>query len=296
MSRNEQGFTAADAVVLIVVLGPFVMLAVAPLVQNGCHRVNTNVACRGNMRRVYQGLQIHANENNGKLPQCFDVKASAGASADGVPDENSWWFRKVADLMYTDENPLDVEAERFRSEACILRCPASPDDPDGGDTDTTDKDRVYDENYGFNNWGFHYTNRVADRLPDPRKLEGGDSGASPLYHGSGAITGYYETGKDRSYIGLLADVPYASSTILLMDYVKADIAPMGGSRGPYDDDVFGYRFRHESEGLRRANVLFVDGHVESFTEKAFARKLGKVGTLHWDVVPKRRALDGSAVP
>jgi len=284
MSRTDSGLAVTEAVLLLVLAVLFAAMS-TPIVMNGCHPPGRHNSCKNNMLKIYQAVQLYANENNGKLPTCFDLRDGVGERA---PYENSWWFRKVANIMYPVENPLDIDAKRFVNEMCVLRCPESSDDPHGGDADSVEKDRVYDDNYGFNNWGFHYTNRVADRLPDPRKLARGSLGASPLYHGRGGITGYYETGEDWAHIGELADVPYAGATILLMDYVKADIAPMGGSRSRYSDLAHGLRFRHRANGgSTRANVLFVDGRVDSYTPGTFAAKWDednmRMSRLHFGV-------------
>jgi len=312
MRRSRRGITLTE---LLVVISVMTILAamVAPVLMRAVGAAN-QTSCKNNMMRLYQGFQIYANMNNGKLPQCYDVNIDADSKPDSVPHENTWWFRKVANLLYTDQNPLDINVGKFRNEMCVLRCPASPDHynqartaaiviPKTTGAGAVEKDRVYDNHYGYNNWGFRYSNTAADKLKDPRTLSIGRPGTSPLYHTAGTIVGYYETTPARpkdSYIGDLADVPYAGSTILLMDYIKGDIAPMGGSSsGTYNDNLFGFRFRHGSNKVTSydmksagtSNVLFVDGHIAAYTAGAFAATLNEdnmaTSSLHFKVSRKR---------
>jgi prepilin-type N-terminal cleavage/methylation domain-containing protein/prepilin-type processing-associated H-X9-DG protein len=315
MRHRRRGITLTE---LLVVVSVITILAamVAPVLQRAWARA-IQASCANNMGRIYQGFQILANQRSGKLPQCFDINYNTDTPDDSTVREGTWWFRKVGDIIYgsgNDENPLRLPTSEFRPERCVMRCPASPDHYDqartpsafiprveGSGLQRNEKDRVYDNNYGFNNWGFRYSN--SDCIPDPRGLGMGHPGTNPLYHGSGAITGYYETPvapsarADQSYIGHLADVPYADSVILLMDYIKADIAPMGGSSNTdYHDDLFGFRFRHGSSKVTRydtsspgqANILFVDGHIAGYSAARFATKYGDAGKSSLTYEVRRR--------
>jgi prepilin-type N-terminal cleavage/methylation domain-containing protein/prepilin-type processing-associated H-X9-DG protein len=309
MRHTRRGITLTE---LLVVVSVITILAtmVGPVLNRAYARA-IQATCSNNMSRIFQGFQLLANERSGKLPQCFDITYNTASPDDSTVREGTWWYRKVGEMIYgagNDQHPLLIPTNEFRPERCVMRCPASPDHYDQARTPKNfiprvsgaDKDRVYDNNYGFNNWGFRYTNTTDQRVPDPRNLGMGHPGTSPLYHGSGAIKGYYETPAtrpDQSYIGHLADVPYADSVILLMDYIKADIAPMGGSSSTtYDDDLYGFRFRHGSSRATRydmrspgqSNVLFVDGHIAGYTAQQFATKIGDAGKSSLTYEVRRR--------
>lgn len=67
-------------------------------------------------------------------------------------------------------------------------------------------------------------------------------------------------------IGEFAGVPEPGRTMLMMDYVKADVAP-----NLTNDFLRGYRFRHGGRG----NTLFVDGHVDLMSRQDFRRNWGE---------------------
>jgi len=248
-------------------------------------------------------------------------------------NETSWWYHKVVRVLYPDYNrkntetrtatlsdgtEKDVEVETitdyiqgndFRAEQCVLRCPVSMDpcphfrahrggrikEPAGGQNGVID--RVFDDNYGYNNYGFLYKNHVNQpAIPNPAVLRWGESGHSNYYHeqcfasgaaGWGAIQGWREDGQpggdtdDRTHLGRYADFPEASRTIVLMDYVKADVAPR-----LENDRLWGFRFRHNGT----ANVLFADGHVGLYSRAKFLSELGTLDPttqrekIHWYVV------------
>jgi len=258
------------------------------------------------MTQINLALQLYVNDNSGKLPQCFDL---AGTTV----KEASWWYRKMARRIYpTDRNhpsydQLNVprsydgwwntnsgtSLQKFDPDRCILRCPASPDYYNSRSASTViprcyeiDKDRVYDDNYGYNNFGFVYDPNVMTIHESDGSGHTADT--SYLYHkpnryGIGGrnpmepISGHYNVTNTTCYIGARTDVPEPGGTILLMDYVKADAQPFPGV-----DDMQGYRFRHGG----RANALFVDGHVEGFRERVLVSALGG-NQIHWTVKKRR---------
>jgi len=200
----------------------------------------------------------------------------------------------------------------FRSNRCVLRCPASIDpypqsDPDSPapeyhkQAEGVIKDRVFDDCYGYNNSGFTYAGHEDEHatiIPiksgqiDYNSVMWGRMYTSKYYHGGGwgAITGsrteydWYDDDGNAitcSYVGGSSKVVDAARTILLMDYIKADVAPR-----LENDNVFAYRFRHGG----RANVLFVDGHQRSYSEETFLADIGtddpitKRSRIHWNVI------------
>ena len=69
-----------------------------------------------------------------------------------------------------------------------------------------------------------------------------------------------------SRMGEFAEVPEAARTMLMADYVKADVSP-----NLTNDFLRGYRFRHGG----RANILFVDGHIDLMGRPDFVRDWGE---------------------
>jgi len=235
-------------------------------------------------------------------------------------DETSWWYHKVARALYPDYNRKKTETRTvtlsdgtqkqveietitdyiqgndFRPEHCVLRCPVSldpcPHTRAHHVAQPSNKviDRVFDDNYGYNNYGFRYKNHENQHaIPDPATLLWGRSGTSKYYHagGWGAIQGWrYDAlpGGDtdqKTHLGRYTDFPEASRTIVLMDYVKADIAPR-----LQNDGLWGFRFRHNGT----ANVLFADGHILVYSRASLLSDLGIIDPttgrerIHWYVV------------
>ena len=311
MTMTELLVVMSVITILASMMSPVLVRAQKEAVRRGCV---------GNMKQIHLGLELCANSNFGKLPRCFDVDHPTNLNAGCI--ESSWWYRKVARTMYPYDSNYDqltaprsddsfwtnpanatTNLQKFRAERSILRCPASPDPPDDrvahsgiprcGDID---KDRVYDDNYGYNNLGledrdglragFYYGTYSA--IPDrsPTNIPGV---TTDVYHTSGAITGQYIYKDGRytpprisryySYIGGIGDFVDAAGTVLLMDYIKADAAPFPGR-----DGLRGYPSSFSRHG-GRANVLFVDGHVEGYRKRTFLLSVGGP-SLHWQV--KRR--------
>ncbi|MFP4056958.1 MAG: type II secretion system protein [Candidatus Brocadiia bacterium] len=293
MRRPRRGVTLTE---LLTVVSVITILAamVTPILVRAQQGALTQ-RCKGNLGQLYQGIELYANDYVGRPPRCFDVHGTS-------VDEYSWWYRKLAETIHPQLNPLDIPTSDFRPDRCVLRCPASPDHYDQAHTpssiiprvsgdDATAKDRVYDNNYGYNNYGFSYDPGL-EVLPNPATLDIHEPGTNPLYHGSGAISGQYIRTADYAYIGAapLDGIPDMANTILMMDYVKADVAPIGGSSSSYDDRLYGYRFRHGGQttdvfGERsgRANVLLCNGNVQTLSARAFLNRLGK-GQVHWEVL------------
>jgi len=268
------------------------------------HKEAVRRSCMGNLRQIYTGLELIRNKEFGKFPNCFEASSNA-------IDEDSWWYRKVAQAVYPhgvahdnkhyDHLTVPYEDQRtwwsgaanahinlqpFRPDRTILRCPGSPDYFDdrhhgGGVTRNSggyDKYRVFDNNYGYNNYGFVYTGGSATRRVDLPTVPG--KGITSLYHdGCGiVITGHYDNDPTRTYtyVGDLAEFQGQSSTILMMDYVKADIAPG-------IDEEYGFRFRHGG----RASVLFADGRIEGYRVRRLMSEIA-ADTIRWGVrVPGR---------
>mgnify|MGYP000050083798 CR=1 FL=1 len=278
--------------------------------------------------------------------------------------EDSWWYHKLAralnttvslndkrmkcivcgarvDYMDAEEGkvhcnkPTITDDRSERAGHYVLRCPGSADPPNQIyapssliKVDGIDKDRVYDDCYGYNNFGFRY-GRSSDNtwqesppaLPDPNTLKWGSIGPTYYYRRSGTMWGSIkgipkhlmnpdDTTKCMcgnkwpcrfTRLGESAILPEPARTLLLCDYVKADVAPThlytldGGSLASVAyDGLRGYRFRH-GEAL---NVLFADGHVGFFTKRHLLAALGTLSpetvggdvsqplkrkTIHWEV-------------
>jgi prepilin-type processing-associated H-X9-DG protein len=299
-------------------------------------------SCSTNMRQIYVALQLYANNVYGKLPPCFEINTGGAAetptSVFGVK-ENSWWYRKVSSLLYPRRDPLSDPTSPLTPEHWVFRCPASMDMHNDGRAPLTypkvstgpnsDKDRAFDDNYGYNNFGFKYAAPNGDRsaIPDPNYVRWGAVPVSAYYHTVnwcpthgvvvsnangvcpvcrgglttggmtfGAITGRHKhilnntTGTAKcdcgkawpcvyAYLGELSEVREAPRTMLLVEYMKADVAPEFTN-----DFLRGYRFRHGGRG----NVLFVDGHIVLYDGRSLVQDLvndpaTQRPRIHWDV-------------
>jgi prepilin-type processing-associated H-X9-DG protein len=325
MTLTELLTVVAVIAILVSMMSPILMRAA---------KEATRRKCMGNMSQISVGLNLIANDNFGKLPKCYDLQKHKKT---WKPKEATWWYRKVARVMYPvgkfKKNTYDhltvprrrnknwwrkaakegSALQKWHPDHTIFRCPASTDMYDEKwqpqqkpRASGVDKDRVFDDNYGYNNYGFKYRGKgyggqctiyykhggrffQFSRLYHKRCNRGKGGYKNPhAIHGRYITPGHKEYDPDFAYIGALADYPDPAGTILLMDYVKADIAPSYDSRGDvkvggqtyhYPD---GGRFRHGE----RANVLFVDGHVEGFRDRIFRQAVAEGSRIHWHV--KRR--------
>ncbi len=336
MRRTRRGMTLTELLTVVAVIAILTSM-ISPMVVQA-RKSAQGRACMHNIQNIYVALSQIANNNYGRLPACFDldgedIKGTVyKVIVDGQVvkvkenDETSWWYHKVARVLYpdylrkkTEERTVTlqdgtkktvevttvtdyIQGNDFQPDQCVLRCPVSLDPcphtrahhvPNPNNTVI---DRVFDDNYGYNNYGFRYKNHENQHaIPDPATLMWGRSGTSSYYHektwtggtGWGAIKGWRvddQPGGDtdeKTHLGRFTDFPEASRTIVLMDYVKADIAPR-----LQNDGLWGFRFRHNGT----ANVLFADGHVLVYSREAFLSDLGIVDPttgrekIHWYVV------------
>ena len=305
MRRSHRGVTLTELLVVISVMAILTSF-VTPFVISVRH-VAVGRVCTSNMRELYTGVQLYAKLRLGRVPQCYVMSGNAVV-------ENRWWYNQVAEVLYPgkDQNPLTMNVKKFRPEHCMLRCPASRDNynstyaprAEGGRTvkigsstvnidhlSGADKDRCYDQCYGYNNMGFAYSQSgaILPNPDDPKQVPANSYPVGIFYHdgGVGAISGGYTetaataTAAGTTYMGRYANVREASRTILLMDYAKADAQPFPGR-----DGLFGYSFRHGG----RANVLFVDGHIEIHSKSSLLAGIGtpdpttRRSRIHWTVL------------
>lgn len=302
MHARRRGMTMTELLTVVAVIT--ILVAMMSPVLLRAQKEASRRACMGNLRHIYTGLELIRNKSFAKFPNCLEVSGN-------TVDEDSWWYRKVAQVIYPhgvahDNKHYDhltvpprddatwwggaanagINLQPFRPESTLLRCPASPDHPDdrvhGGGVPRNiggvDKHRVFDDNYGYNNYGFDYTGASASRKVDLFTAK--NRGLTTMYHdgGTGSITGHYNTTPTRkyTYVGDLAEFVGQASTILMMDYVKADIAPI-------IDDGYGFRFRHGG----RANVMFADGRIEGYRVRRLMSEIVS-DTIRWGVrVPGR---------
>ena len=301
MDRARRGLTLIELLAVISVIS-ILMAMMSPILLRAQQEA-VRKRCGSNLRQMHTVLELLRNDRQGRFPNCFDLKPGT----DEV-DEASWWYREIvraayphddeydmltvprADSAWWDANPR-TDLAKFPPDGMIPRCPASMDYHDDRHAPSSvptcyeiDKDRVYDDNYGYNNFGFRYDPAVRTiHLPDgPNAID-----TTYLYHrpnaaGLGgrdpmeAIRGQLLDTPASIHIGARADLVDPAGTILLMDYIKADAQPFPGV-----DGLYGYRFRHGE----RANVLFADGHAEGFRKRHFLARVGGPD-LHWEVKPQ----------
>jgi len=280
------------------------------------------IRCVANMGEVNKALAFVANQQNGKLPKCFDMKTDTSGNTTIYVDEDSWWYRKVARLAYptdtisgTAYDQLTVPRSndvfwngdvgtlrKFNPDSSILRCPGSRDNywdyyaPSGSPKISTSaihsaeeqraKDRVFDDSYGYNNYGFAYTPGYGGECNIYHtSLYDRYFGQVCLYHTTGprrnrAIRGSYvnDPNSAYTYVGGLVDLAGPAQTLLMVDYMKADVAPTLDVTTLDGELCDGYVFRHGG----KLNAMFVDGHVEAFRERMFRRAMSD-GLFHWSV-------------
>jgi len=355
MRRPRRGMTLTELLTVVSVIA--ILTSMMSPVLMRAHKEAIRRNCMGNIKEISVGLQLVANSHFGKLPQCFDQAAqTTSPSQNKQPIEDTWWYRKVARVLFPTAKYKDIDntsntilydhlnlpyhakyrndnsgpnwwrdagkdhvnLQRFRHEQSPFRCPATKDFVDGRfdqrrtKANGRDKDRAYDDNYGYNNTGFAYAaghGKDADRenlfcytvgnwFFEESRLYHGPNDSNVGGSSNTPISGYYPRpgdstyDPDKGYIGCLSDIYDPGGTILLMDYIKADMtmdADLGtddrgavtvrGESRLYPD---GARFRHGG----RANVLFADGHIEGYRDRIFRSRaaLGRPKQgIHWTV-------------
>ncbi|MFC1805888.1 prepilin-type N-terminal cleavage/methylation domain-containing protein [Planctomycetota bacterium] len=324
MRRRRRGMTLTELLTVVSVISILTSM-MSPILLRA-HKEAVRRSCMANVQEIGLTLQLIANDNFGKFPRCFDPQNDApGVSSQ--PNEDSWWYRKVDRKVHptgsysgTNYDQLTVPYRRDKSwwntarsnhaplqtfdpARTLLRCPASLDmydqkytkiHPHATDATTfkgIDKDRVFDDCYGYNNTGFKYdsgygdecviyyrdNNKYFDRssqlyhVPADSNSGGGVAGKLRPIQGRYPKPGDSDYDPDKGYIGALADYYDPAGTVLLMDYIKADISMPQDNRG---DVTVGTETYHFPDGGRfrhggRANVLFADGHIEGFRDKIF---------------------------
>jgi prepilin-type N-terminal cleavage/methylation domain-containing protein/prepilin-type processing-associated H-X9-DG protein len=315
MRRANRGLTLTELLTVVAVIVIFTSIA-APMFVYVRH-LSTGAKCVKNMQQIGVTLAAMAT-----LPKCVEVESS------GAVKEDQWWYNKVSRALFPPplKDPFTLSADAFRAEQFVLRCPGSRDNYNqawapknvscaiGGTSynihqlnpSRDDKDRCYDDSYGYNNVGFVYD---PAGWPSGRCLPNPDSATevplkaypvSALYHSGISVKGVYDTGVvsatgvSYGYIGGPGEFLEAGRTILLMDYVKADAQPApstfvranGTTWVTAVDRLYGYSFRHGGA----ANVMFADFHVQTYSKNALLAAVGSQDTItkrariHWEVI------------
>lgn len=316
MPRRRRAMTLTELLTVVSVIAVLTSM-MSPILLRA-HKEGIRRSCMGNIKEISIGLQLVANSNFGKLPTCFELNGD-------TPKDDTWWYRKVARAVYPtttykntfyDHLTVPYYADRgtshtqanwwksaandganlrlFRPDRTIFRCPASRDfydqrfDKLRTNASGVDKDRVFDDNYGYNNSGFAYAAGYGKECVVYYKHDSWFFEESRLYHtkndankggynpmrpikGRWPKPGDDDYDPDIGYIGCLTDYYDPAGTVLLMDYMKADISMPQDNRGDVNVDgetlhyPDGARFRHG----HRANVLFADCHIEGFRDRIF---------------------------
>jgi len=322
MRRARRGVTITElltVVSLITILTSFV----SPVVVTVKHAALARV-CSHNLRQVFLALQLNANAHYGKLPTCVTLNTTDNPLKliNYSLKEDEWWYRKVSRVLYKANDPLN--GGYIPAEHNALRCPGSADPYDqsrvrGNYTkvNSADKDRVFDDCYGYNNFGFAYNVGDSQKekkpaIPNPDTLKWGAIGNSFYYRSTAPSGGWGANvpivGRPKhllkpstdpplcdcgrpwpckyTRLGEFTKVPEASRTILMMDYIKADVAP-----DLVNDGLRGFRFRHNGS----ANVMFVDGHVELMSRQEFQRKWAEPDHESWSKAAGASGTVGGAI-
>ncbi len=214
MRHRCRGVTITElltVVALVTILTSFL----GPVVTTVKHAAIAR-SCSNNLRQCYTTIQICANASSGKFMPCFelDTTDSPLQIKDYAIKESSWWYRKVFAKLYPTKSidadspavgaGLDIRTTYVHPQYNALRCPASLDPYDENRVYPTrrvynwycrvgvaDKDRVFDDNYGYNNFGFKYagpagTDRSSQSsIPDPALgMPWGCVGNGAYYHTS----------------------------------------------------------------------------------------------------------------
>jgi len=196
--RSRRGaLTLTELLTVVSVIGILASM-ISPVLIRGRQEAIRHV-CISNLRQIHVAAVLYAGLNNGMFPNCFDLASSSGNSN---PIETSWWYRKL--WRITNPNGPELDAANstnytFSANQLYLRCPATRDPFDQSRAPVyypivtgVDKDRVFDDSYGYNNvgyssgpntgYGFVYTNATPLPAVFPRTYSTPSFYTSNFYH------------------------------------------------------------------------------------------------------------------
>jgi prepilin-type N-terminal cleavage/methylation domain-containing protein/prepilin-type processing-associated H-X9-DG protein len=241
---GRDGFTLVE---LLVVTGIIALLVAMLLPSLRKARLQAQlVQCQSNLRQVYIGFVMYANEFKDRIPP-------VGNSA----TDGHGWARYLGYRGYWGKPDLLVPSGYVQERWPVLRCPSEPGTANCGGpgyNDLTYYDyRYYGNSYAMNWSVSNYNYDVGYMSNNPFRLG--------LF--KGPETGAYPLPKDRSDAPLVMDCEDFGSGVVLGFFHYSIDDPLAwvyyqGWTGYY------YAFRHVGT---RANVLYMDGHIEARKHK-----------------------------
>ena len=245
----KSGFTLVELLVVVAIIGMLVALLI-PAINSALERGREG-ACAANLRMVGNGVALIAADEEGRLPGSGS-RPDTGNSASWVEVMNTWVFDAPS---FAATGPLQRMGDKPAKRQ--MYCPSIRPWP--GRTGAGSSVRAYgmnanarDTNYQFN---ASQTNLLSP-IPSYRGLTNFVPGTKLIkfsHPGSTVLVGEMEQGRDS-----IDGTP----TITL--------SPVNSTNPPWVSTDGNWAFRHNY----RTHLLFMDGHVETFTPES-AKELTK---------------------
>lgn len=289
MRNNRTAFTLVELLVVIGIIALLISILLPSLAR--ARQTALTVSCASNLRQIGQGLMMYANDNKGKLPYS-EVSASA-----------VFWWMPVSEVLGTDPGGTQWWSAARLSPA--LRCPGStlPAEVTASAWFRPDF-RVHFAAHPRLMTNDFNVDPVTQRFEAPRAISSvKDSASKALVWDSGQTMQMWQNGNSWQWITWMDGEGYARmdgsngpisgsgfvdpplNNIDLDREIAIGVDPEGATNAETiannkrhnvdNTPAYGIenalRLRHNADTV--ANILFVDGHVESRSFGGLQRRM-----------------------
>jgi prepilin-type processing-associated H-X9-DG protein/prepilin-type N-terminal cleavage/methylation domain-containing protein len=243
--RRETAFTLIELLVVVAIIAVLVAMLLPAL--NRARQQAYSVQCMSNLRQIYHGFVMYASEFKDRMPPVGN-----GATF------GQGWFRYIGRRGYWGA-PASILPLTGLPRWAVHRCPAEPGTMDiSAPWNQVNEFTYYDDRWVGSSYCMNWS--VSGYAYDVGYSYNGSDPNDPYRHG--LFKG--PEGGQTWRAPLVMDCPdYGHGWALYYFEWNVDTYIIPG----YWEGFWDYGFRHPG---KRANVLFMDGHIEGRVHKKFA--------------------------